>query len=39
MVQLDIDFSTGLIDEDEYGRRQSEILEELRKLSTGGTTG
>jgi hypothetical protein len=37
VVQLDIDFSTGLIDEEEYGRRQSEILEELRKLSKAGT--
>ena len=36
VVQLDIDFSTGLIDEEEYGKRQAEILEELRKLSTGG---
>lgn len=34
VVQLDIDFSTGAIDEDEYGRQQGEILEELRKLST-----
>jgi hypothetical protein len=39
VVQLDIDFSTGLIDEDEYGRRQSEILEELRKLSKAATPG
>jgi uncharacterized membrane protein len=33
VVQLDIDFSTGEIDEEEYARKQSEILEELRKLS------
>jgi hypothetical protein len=39
VVQLDIDFSTGLIDEDEYGKRQSEILEELRTLSKGDAPG
>ena len=33
VVQLDIDFSTGVIDEEEYGKRQAEILEELSKLS------
>jgi hypothetical protein len=36
---LDIDFSTGLIDQEEYGKRQGEILEELRKLSKGGPAG
>lgn len=35
VVQLDIDFSTGAIDEGEYSRRQAEILDELRKLSLG----
>jgi hypothetical protein len=35
VVQLDIDFSTGVIDEEEYGRKQGEILDELRKLSGG----
>ncbi len=35
VVQLDIEFGTGVIDEEEYARRQSEILEELRKLSGG----
>jgi hypothetical protein len=39
VVQLDIDFSTGLIDEEEYGKRQGEILEELRKLSKGDAPG
>ena len=33
VVQLDIDFSTGVIDEEEYGKRQAEILAELSKLS------
>jgi len=33
VVQLDIDFSTGVIDEEEYGKQQAEILEELRRLS------
>jgi hypothetical protein len=33
VVQLDIDFSTGVIDEEEYGKRQEEILAELSKLS------
>lgn len=33
VVQLDIDYGTGVIDEDEYARKQSEILDELRKLS------
>ncbi len=37
VVQLDIDFSAGAIDEDEYGKRQAEILEELRNLSKGET--
>jgi hypothetical protein len=35
VVQLDIDFTTGVIDEEEYGRLQGEIMEELRKLSEG----
>jgi len=35
VVQLDIDFATGLINEEEYGKRQGEILEELRNLSKG----
>ncbi|MDA4117199.1 MAG: hypothetical protein OK455_02525 [Thaumarchaeota archaeon] len=35
VVQLDIDYSTGVIDEEEYGKRQTEILEELGKLSGG----
>jgi hypothetical protein len=35
VVQLDIDFSTGVIDEEEYGIRQAEILDELGKLSGG----
>lgn len=39
VVQLDIDFTTGVIDEEEYGKRQAEILEELRELSKGGTPG
>ena len=39
VVQLDIDYSTGEIDEDDYARRQSEILEELRKLSAASQTG
>jgi hypothetical protein len=38
VVQLDIDFSTGVIDEEEYGKRQSEILEELGRLSKGSAT-
>ncbi len=36
VIQLDIDFSTGVIDEEEYGRRQAEIIDELRKLEAGG---
>jgi hypothetical protein len=39
VVQLDIDFSTGVIDEEEYGRKQGEILDELRKLSGGQAPG
>jgi hypothetical protein len=35
VVQLDLEFSSGAIDEDEYGKRQAEILEELRNLSKG----
>jgi hypothetical protein len=38
VVQLDLDFSTGAIDEEEYGRKQAEILEELRNLSKGGAS-
>ena len=39
VVQLDMDFSTGAIDEEEYGKRQAEILEELRNLSKVETQG
>lgn len=39
VVQLDIDFSTGEIDEEEYARKQSEILEELRKLASPAQVG
>ena len=39
VVQLDLDFSTGAIDEEEYGKRQAEILEELRNLSKGDAQG
>ncbi len=35
VVQLDLDFSTGAIDEEEYGKKQAEILDELRNLSKG----
>ncbi len=35
VVQLDLDFASGAIDEDQYGKRQGEILEELRNLSKG----
>jgi hypothetical protein len=35
VVQLDLEFGSGAIDEDEYGKRQAEILEDLRNLSKG----
>lgn len=38
VVQLDLDYSTGAIGDEEYGRRQAEILDELRKLSAAGAT-
>jgi hypothetical protein len=34
IVQLDVDYESGLIDQDEYGRRQDEILRELSTLAT-----
>ena len=39
VVQLDIDFTTGAIDEDEYAKKQTEIVGELRRLSGGGSIG
>jgi hypothetical protein len=37
VVQLDLDYSTGAISEDEYGKRQAEILDQLRNLSKGAS--
>jgi hypothetical protein len=33
IVQLDVDYESGLIDQEEYGRRQGEILRELSTLA------
>ena len=43
IVQLDIDYQNGRISDEEYGMRQSQILEELRQMITsipsqGGAT-
>jgi Flp pilus assembly protein TadG len=39
IVQLDVDYDSGKMTEEEYGRRQMDILEELRRLSTQNVGG
>ena len=34
IVQLDVDFESGLLSPEEYGQKQAEIIEEIRRLSS-----
>ncbi len=39
IVQLDLDYENGRITDEEYGRRQASIMDELRRLSAATATG
>ena len=34
IVRLDVDFESGLLSPEEYGQKQAEIMEEIRRLSS-----
>ena len=37
IVQLDLDYDSGKVSDEEYGRRQAEIIRELERLSRPGS--